>query len=355
MSDDDDFAMAMFEMQDTAHTRRKQEETENTETWWIVLHSRVAVRPAPTTEGKPVCVLPQGAVVRAKTVRRVNGTRWVMISDDDVPRLVKKKKKAAAEGQEEAPPPAPGCCMMIESPTAGQLLMVAPKEFDWERVRAVPPRDRGEAARQSFLGAQAELTDEQISQLLEQADAHIARQQQQQQQGPQRAADSRGSQISFSEAADGLVDLSINEAPGPASQPVGVAALHNATFGAPAHARGPRPMAPLPEAKPMNKYDEIMARDAIVTRAERKQAEAVEEAKQAAEKAVARNREFAKQARMQSLADELGEAGPVDHGDHGRYGDFVGPAFNGDWKETAEWFARARGLTPGKGPAWHAS
>ena len=140
MSDDDDFAMAMFEMQDTAHTRRKQEETENTETWWIVLHSRVAVRPAPTTEGKPVCVLPQGAVVRAKTVRRVNGTRWVMISDDDVPRLVKKKKKAAAEGQEEAPPPAPGCCMMIESPTAGQLLMVAPKEFDWEQVRAVPPR-----------------------------------------------------------------------------------------------------------------------------------------------------------------------------------------------------------------------
>ena len=188
---DDDFALDTFEREDQLVERRKQHLAEETEPWWIVLHAKVAVRAAPTTDGKPLCTLPQGSVVRASGVQLVNGVRWIVVHDDDLLLLARpKNKKDLAAG--------PGTCMMIESTVAGRLLMVAPKEFPWDELSHMPPRERGEAARQRVLQAQGlstagpssslsvadteadpDWTDEQIRQLLEEHDAMASQQAQQ--------------------------------------------------------------------------------------------------------------------------------------------------------------------------------
>ena len=57
--DDDDFAMTMFDTMESHNVQRLQRAAEDDETWWIVMHPKVAVRRLPTTEGnKPISVLP---------------------------------------------------------------------------------------------------------------------------------------------------------------------------------------------------------------------------------------------------------------------------------------------------------
>ena len=99
----DDFAMSMFDMHEAHHTMRKQQAIEEAEHWWIVLQPKVAVRPTATTEGKPLCVLPQGSVVRAAGLERVDGVRWLTLHADDLPMLVKNKKQPNTAA--EPPPP----------------------------------------------------------------------------------------------------------------------------------------------------------------------------------------------------------------------------------------------------------
>ena len=182
MSEDDDFAMSTFELGDQLLERRKQQHAEVEEPWCIVMHSKVAVRAAPTTDGKPFCVLPQGSVIRADRVQRVDGVRWLVLHADDLTLLT--KKCIGGGGQI---PPGIGTCMMIESTAAGQLLMVAPKEFPWHELSHMPPCDRGEAARTRVLQtpgdcraasssctaaeAYPDWTDTQIKKLLEKHDA----------------------------------------------------------------------------------------------------------------------------------------------------------------------------------------
>ena len=356
---DNDFAVQMFDMADTMHTARKQETEEENEKWWIVLHPKVAVRPGPTTEGKPVCVLGQGSVVRAERVERVNGSRWIIIAKSDLPMLVKKKK--LKEGESPPPQPMPGTCMMIESRTAGKLMMIAPKEFNWEELASVPPRDRGQTARNRVLGAQVEVDDETIERLLKEADAQLATKEY---MPKQPSANHRQPQIHFQETLDGLVDLSVHEAaPAKANTP----AVTNNPAAAPAPA--PAPSAPAPaNAKPMggwinqptppnvnmrptNKFEEIMIPQAIKERAKREQ-EAYDELRKKEElKAVERQKQFSKQAREKMQADQLGEAGPMEEGDHGKYGAALIPPLL-DVDEYGNWLANIRGGTPGKGPAW---
>ena len=142
MENDDDFALAVYEMQEQRMRAVLKDVEEATERWWIVLHTRVAVRPAPSTEGKPLCVLPLGSVVRATGTTRVDSQRWVRIHDDDLLHMRKKEQ-----------PPPKEAYMLTEAAAAGlgTLLMVAPKEFDWETLADVAPKHRGERARQAML------------------------------------------------------------------------------------------------------------------------------------------------------------------------------------------------------------
>ena len=335
MSEWDDFAMSTFEIEDQKMCERQvqSENEEKVERWWIVLHAKVAVRQAPTTEGKPVCVLPGGSVVRVSKIVRANGARWIVLHDDDLPMLIKKKKKAEAEG-EAAPPPAPGCCMMIESATAGTLVMTAPREFNWENLAHLPPRERGEAARRHVLGAQAELSDEQIERLLGQADEQLA----QREKKPQAPPASDATKIRFDEAVDGLVDLSVNEPPKPRVPPPP----------APPPARAPPQRPPV---QLMNAFDRISYAHGLEQRGANKESREEYDRKKAEEEAIERQKQWSKFAREKAMADDLGEAGPIDDGSHGQYLDRGLPMWGTE--EFDHSIARYRGGEPGKGPAYH--
>ena len=61
--------------------------------------------------------------------------------------------------------------MMVESQGVGRLMIVAPKEFNWEDLLQTLPKDRGKVARDRMLGATREVADEYIEELLAEADA----------------------------------------------------------------------------------------------------------------------------------------------------------------------------------------
>ena len=178
----EDYAMSTFESIDARWTTLKQAEAEDNEKWWIVLAAKIAVRRVPTTEGKPMCVLPQGSVVHVKKVEHVDGTRWAVVESSDATTLHKNTRAANDQPIEAA-------YMLIEGPS-GRLLMVAPPEFAWESVRALPPSERGMEARRRILGGPVELSE---------VDRH--------RQPPERSQPPAPTSLALDEDADGLVDL----------------------------------------------------------------------------------------------------------------------------------------------------
>ena len=313
----EDFALSIFGLQEEMQTMRKQESVEDEEQWWIVLHAKVAVRPAPTTEGKPLCVLPQGSVVRAAKVERVSGVRWLALHSDELPKLAKPRRDGAA------PAPPPHACMMIESATAGRLLMVAPKEFDWEELSSLPPRERGLAARARVLGAQMELSDADIGRLLEQADQRL-QQQQQPRLGSQRAPlDTGTAALRLREAEDGLVDVSAAQPQAPATSV---------------------------EIAPRSRYDEIALAHSAERRAERATELAAEAREQQQADGITRAREAARLARESQRAEALGEVGPLDEGSDGLRDPWPWRVAAGSEPEMLA--TQIRGGAPGKGPAF---
>ena len=73
---------------------------------------------------------------------------------------------------------------------------------------------------------------------------------------------------------------------------------------------------------------------------------------EAEEKARVRAKELATIARARAQAAALGEAGNVEDGSlHGQTGDQLGPTI-GDYEGTMAYLQRAKGLVPGKGPAY---
>ena len=127
---------------------------------------------------------------------------------------------------------------LIEAKATVDVMMIAPKEFNWEELASVPPRDRGQTARNRVLGAQVEVDDETIERLLKEADAQLATKEY---MPKQPSANHRQPQIHFQETLDGLVDLSVHEAaPAKANTP----AVTNNPAAAPAPAPAPLPPAP---------------------------------------------------------------------------------------------------------------
>ena len=109
--------------------------------WWIVMHTKVAVRPSPSKEGTPLVVLPRGSVLAARKVVTVGSEQWLCVRDDELPFLKKKQSL----------PSPPEAYMLLEADDIGTLVMPAPREFEWQRLQAWHPRHRGEAARQQML------------------------------------------------------------------------------------------------------------------------------------------------------------------------------------------------------------
>ena len=139
--DFDDFAMQMYEDQESRKRTMLQEAELFKERWWIVMHAKVAVRPGPNKDGDPVVVLPRGSVVSAQTVVKVGKERWLRIHDDELPFLKKRQSL----------PTAAEAYMLLEAADLGELVMAAPKEFNWESLKEMHPKHRGEAARQEML------------------------------------------------------------------------------------------------------------------------------------------------------------------------------------------------------------
>ncbi len=93
-SSDDDFAMAMYESMESKKRSQLLEDVEAKEVWWIVVAPRVAVRPATTTEGKPLAVLPRLSVVRAGGVEKVGRDRWLRLHAGELGFFARKKSGA---------------------------------------------------------------------------------------------------------------------------------------------------------------------------------------------------------------------------------------------------------------------
>ena len=334
-SSDDDFAVSVFGKMEDRQVARLQVEAEAEERWWIVMQPKVAVRSLPTTEGKPMCVLPAGSVVRAQSILHVGAVRWLVLHADDLPLLPKKKNaantaaatdcssSAAAASSISAAESASSAYMMIDGSASGltRLLMVAPKAFDWEQVRLLPPKHRGEAARRLMIGDGAgsgasggsgaiggsgasgassasgasgasgsasggsasggeaigglatagELSDEYLDSLLNAYDAqqHASKGSAQAVRGTAEASGG----VEIVESMDGLLDLSVSERlSGGTYGGAGTGAIREAAVAAEAVAAKPR------------SYEEIMRVQAKETRAERERAER-EETERAAEQA----------------------------------------------------------------------
>ena len=161
MADDDEWALDVYEMMEAKKRSKLAMEEECRERWWIVLHTRVAVRPLPTTDGKPLAVLPCGSVLRSKKVVFVGSQRWLCVANEELDFFVKKGQAPPSEAY-----------MLVEAKAPqGALLMVAPKEYNWEKLKALAPKHRGEAARQEMLVAKPvpsifEANDDDIDKLL---------------------------------------------------------------------------------------------------------------------------------------------------------------------------------------------
>lgn len=158
--DDDDWALDMFEAMEARKRTMLVESEQLHNRWWIVMHSKVAVRPGPSREGEPVCLLPRGSVLKAETLLQSRGGRWMRIHPDELHFLKRKSRPAPSEAY-----------MLLDTPEHGALLTDAPKEFDWDTLTAMHPRERGEAARQQVTrmhGAPSvlEATDADIQRLL---------------------------------------------------------------------------------------------------------------------------------------------------------------------------------------------
>ena len=137
----DDLALEIFENLERRKRSLLLDEEMANERWWIVMHAKVAVRPAPAKQGDPLLVLPRGAVLAAQTIIKVGRERWLRVHADELPFL---KKNESLPKPHEA-------YMLIESDEIGTLVMAAPHEYDWHMLKELHPKHRGEVARQQML------------------------------------------------------------------------------------------------------------------------------------------------------------------------------------------------------------
>jgi len=296
---DDDFCMQMYDWAETRQTQRMQEVAEAEERWWIVMHDKVAVRPAPSTEGRPLAVLPRGAVVKVSGIKTVEGNRrWLTVHNDDLGYFRPKKK----DGSKEAALAALGsggpsaAYMLIEGATAGlgRLMMVAPKDFEWDNVAGIVPRRRGEVAQSQMVGGMpSEITDDYIEQLLEEGDEKAVASTKPTAAGNSLPPSSGGT-VGFTEDEDGLVDVDLSR-----KNPAAVAMAAAAGLGGrTAYVRAKDGTAQL-----VSKFDQIMSAQAQVARGEKEHATAAEHAKVRAEREEKERKLFSSQARAKSATD----------------------------------------------------
>jgi len=137
----DDLAFEIFENLERRKRSLLLDEEMANERWWIVMHAKVAVRPAPAKQGDPLLVLPRGAVLAAQTIIKVGRERWLRVHADELPFL---KKNQSLPKPHDA-------YMLIESDEIGTLVMAAPHEYDWHMLKELHPKHRGEVARQQML------------------------------------------------------------------------------------------------------------------------------------------------------------------------------------------------------------
>jgi len=306
---DDDFCMQMYDWAETRQTQRMQEVAEAEERWWIVMHDKVAVRPAPSTEGRPLAVLPRGAVVKVSGIKTVEGgRRWLTVDESDLAFFRPKKKESSAEAAVAALAAPTAAYILIEGTVAGlgKLMMVAPKDFDWDNVAGIVPKRRGEVAQSQMVGGMpSEITDEYIEQLLAEGDAKAAEANKRPTAAGKSLPPSSGGTVGFTEDDDGLVDVDLSR-----KDPAAVAMAAAAGLGGrTAYVRAKDGTAQL-----VSKFDQIMFAQAQVSRSEREREEMKEHSRIRAEREEKQRKEFSYKARAKAATDSesVPHAGAVD-------------------------------------------